>query len=582
VTSTLFKIIIQKTGTYTGYYHFSKSIQKIKILGYSSHKFFDINDVDITQPILRKSIYLNMENTEETSANDQEEMELAEEIIGGRKCENTKNQYRRKFEHFRKWIVAKYPECSQNGNTVNLASLSKKHLQDFFGHICKKKKNGDYMVPVVYQTFQHVSGYKSAIKDHFSTNECEIKPDVDKMLKNFFGGYQRKIANLKQNGVMSVVEGKQPLSFKGYKFLATKALAQQRDYNLSILCHFFLLLCWNLIARCVSVGSLMYNHISWVDDAMVIVFPLHKGDQEGTRSLPKHVYANTAEPSICPILSFAIYVFTRGYDREGSKTNIFHNESESRFSKWLAKICADNETLLRNQGVDISMIGTHSFRKGIATFLSGTPGGPTAINIYLRAGWSLGPVQSRYILEGEGGDQVCGRAATGLPLTDVSFANLPAHFLTEEDGITSEEWEQILPGYSSFYPQSFREVIPYLLASLVHHRQYLRDLQLVHPRHPLFLQYVWTSGILDKVKDKVGAGCNRNPTSKMFATGVPPHLVLANRIAEMQTGIDIMREDIISRIEKLPEELKVSLLENFRLEGVIPIAAVGRSVGSLQ
>ena len=149
-----------------------------------------------------------MENTEETSANAQEEMELAEEIIGGRKCENTKNQYRRKYEHFRKWIVAKYPECSQNENTVNLASLSKKHLQDFFGHICKKKKNGDYMVPVVYQTFQQVSGYKSAIKDHFTTNECVIKPDDDKMLRNFFGGNQRKIANLKQNGVMSVVEGK--------------------------------------------------------------------------------------------------------------------------------------------------------------------------------------------------------------------------------------------------------------------------------------------------------------------------------------------------------------------------------------
>ena len=66
---------------------------------------------------------------------------------------------------------------------------------------------------------------------------------------------------------------------------------------------------------------------------------------------------------------------------------------------------ANNETI-RSQGVDISMIGAHSFRGGVAIFLSGTPGGPTAIAIYLRAGWSLGPVQSRYILEGEGGDQM--------------------------------------------------------------------------------------------------------------------------------------------------------------------------------
>jgi hypothetical protein len=123
-----------------------------------------------------------MENSEETSVHDQEEMELAEEIIDGRQCANTKNQYRPKFEHFRVWVVEKYPECAQtDGNAVNLATLSKKRLQDFFGHICKKKKNGDYVNPVIYQTFQHISGYKSAIKDYFSTNDCEIKPEIDKM-----------------------------------------------------------------------------------------------------------------------------------------------------------------------------------------------------------------------------------------------------------------------------------------------------------------------------------------------------------------------------------------------------------------
>jgi hypothetical protein len=102
-----------------------------------------------------------------------------------------------------------------------------------------------------------------------------------------------------------------------------------------------------------------------------------------------------------------------------------------------------------NQVVDVSMIGTHSFRKGIAS--SGTPGGLTAIAIYLRAGWSLGPLQSRYILEGEGGDVVCGRAATGLPVTDVSFSNLPPHIVSDIT-LSTNEWEDILPAYFTFYP----------------------------------------------------------------------------------------------------------------------------------
>jgi hypothetical protein len=186
----------------------------------------------------------------------------------------------------------------------------------------------------------------------------------------------------------------------------------------------------------------MYNHVSWENDSMVFVFLSHKGDKEGRNALPKHVYANTAEPSICPILSFAVYIFTRGYERDGSKMKIFADDAERKFIKWLSNLCTANKVLLQNQGVEISMIGTHSFRKGIAS-----------------------------ILEGEGGDQVCGRAASGLPLIDVSLANLPPHFLrNDEDYPSTAEWEDILPGHSTFYPLSFREVIPLRLASLVNHQ----------------------------------------------------------------------------------------------------------------
>ena len=363
--------------------------------------------------------------------------------------------------------------------TIDLNAVDRTILKEFLGHTCKKKdKNGHYFDPTVFHSYQHVNGYTSAIKDYYSAREVKISDEIEKFLKLFFDGYVRTIAKLKKDGVMSIVEGKQPMSFKGYKLLAAKAIAQEKDYNLAIFSHLYLLLCWNLIARCVSVGSLMYNHVSQGSDSLVVVFPSHKGDQEGRTALPKHVYANTAEPSICPILSFAIYVFTRGYGREGSKTTIFAGEAESRFSKWLNNLCMNNKEVLKNQGTNISMSGTHSFRKGIASFLSGTPGGASAISIYLRAGWSLGSVQSHYILEGEGGDQLCGRAATGLPLTDVSFANLPPHFLrSEEECLSSEQWGDILPGYSTFYPTTFREVIPYLLASLVYHQTYLVSLQ---------------------------------------------------------------------------------------------------------
>jgi hypothetical protein len=385
------------------------------------------------------------------------EINLADEIIAGRKCTNTKVQYGRKVEHFKKWISEVNPDCMSSDSTLNLHLIDTSQLQQFLGHICKKKNaKGEYLSPTVYQAFQHVSGYKSAIKDYYSTKNVKFSLESGRMMEHFFKGYNRKIAQMKQDGFIPLIEGKQPISFKGYKFLASKALDQLVDYNISISCHLFLVLCWNLIARCVSVGSLMYDHVSWSLDALVIVFPSHKSDKEGKNALPKHVFANASEPAICPILSFAIYLFTRGYDREGSKASLFSGEAESRFSKWLHKLCADNKEVLMNQGIEISMIGTHSFRKGVASYLSGTPGGPTSISIYLRAGWSLGPVLSRYIMEGEGSDQQCGRAAAGLPVTEVAFANLPPRFVSGDSGLTSNEWEDILPGYSTFYPKSFR------------------------------------------------------------------------------------------------------------------------------
>ena len=45
--------------------------------------------------------------------------------------------------------------------------------------------------------------------------------------------------------------------------------------------------------------------------------------------------------------------------------------------------------------------------KGVATFVADCPAGPSPVNVFLRAGWSLGAVTSRYILAGQGGDQVC-------------------------------------------------------------------------------------------------------------------------------------------------------------------------------
>ena len=66
------------------------------------------------------------------------------------------------------------------------------------------------------------------------------------------------------------------------------------------------------------------------------------------------------------------------------------NAVEPQFIKWLKYICGDHSQDLLILGLLILDNDTHSFRNGVASFLSGIVGEPSIIAIYLRAAWSLG------------------------------------------------------------------------------------------------------------------------------------------------------------------------------------------------
>jgi hypothetical protein len=114
------------------------------------------------------------------------------------------------------------------------------------------------------------------------------------------------------------------------------------NFEVSTFVQIFLILSWNLIARCHSVASILWDHISWLEDSLVIILPTHKGDQEGRNASPKHLYANPTCPEICPVLWLSVYLFTLGYRRNGASRVVFGGgntaDTESRFSKWLKKL----------------------------------------------------------------------------------------------------------------------------------------------------------------------------------------------------------------------------------------------------
>ncbi|KAF0734556.1 hypothetical protein Ae201684_008798 [Aphanomyces euteiches] len=144
------------------------------------------------------------------------------------------------------------------------------------------------MVPRRHNSFSTINGYRNAIKFLYKERNLIASKEVDETLSDCTKGYKKRVAQLKEEGKIAMVEGKTPMSKEGYVYLAEKAVRQDVKVEQYSGMHCFLLLSWNLMARAVSVASVRYDHITWEGDAMVIKFGRMKNDQEGKLCYPKH------------------------------------------------------------------------------------------------------------------------------------------------------------------------------------------------------------------------------------------------------------------------------------------------------
>ncbi len=344
----------------------------------------------------------------------------------------------------------------------------------------------------------------------------------------------------------------------------------------------FLLLQWNFIARSCTIAEIMLAHIGWRDDHLICTTPRTKTDTTAEKSFPKSFFANPSNPFICPILALAVFFFSRPtFSRQQHK--LFDGENqEDRYSKLLTRTLQSMpDSLAAHLGAKRDEIGTHGAgRKGPASFVLAHPGGPTAVSVYLRAGWSLGNVQDRYIFEGEGSDQFCGRALCGLNLNSVEFALLPPHFTKDSElTISDAEWQIIMPNYSSF-PETFRQCAPFFLASLVYHTDFLRSK--LSAAHPIFTSQVFATGTIERLRGQAVTGSSKCPLTGMQACGIPPFMMTAVKVDLFQARLEVVENNmqqavtdstnnIIKKLEQLPLALRETMLENFVVEGAVPI-----------
>jgi len=308
--------------------------------------------------------------------------------------------------------------------------------------------------------------------------------------------------------------------------------------------HLFLATQWNLMCRSKSVQTLDTSHITCEDDSIGCKFYKTKTQQDGSGEKdPRHIYANPFCPITCWVTALGIYLAC--HPDQGPGPLFPGSNQKNRFSKAMTR-------LLKNEGASDNRYGTHSIRKGVATFAcSGSTGGPSIVSVCLRCGWSLGGVQDRYLRYEAAGDQFLGRVVAGLPLNKSQFSVLPPHF-------DDPEYELCASSIDHMYPKLKEEpllsdVLSLCLASLVYHSSTL--VQLLPPTHPVLHTYIFREeGLLDKLKANVSI--NESPWMK--PSGIPPHVEMYKQQELTRDAVEKIPGVVIQGVSNLIEEKGVA------------------------
>jgi hypothetical protein len=321
------------------------SIQRIGSRALSSliRQFEGDSDDDMEQESMPVNGERNTLEAERDASSEEEEEEedggestnfdkaRANEVADKMLNPKTKQDYTRRIKSYGKWLNehSRYRKfITEEGEVVQ--PLNAEAIEEYLGFL-SQPDNEDRVIAVSTMGL-HISALKWYNRMHEDNNSGKL----DKVFKKFYSGFKRDVAQRKLSGKMKIKEGKNPATFLEYKQIARIALFAA---NMFPVAHIFVVLCWNLMCRCNSVATLMYAHISRGEDCIIFTLPKQKNDPEGDKGFPKHVYSNPSNPTICPVLAIALWVFTRSFNRSDydaeSSNRLFNDNAQKQFSSWL-------------------------------------------------------------------------------------------------------------------------------------------------------------------------------------------------------------------------------------------------------
>ena len=418
-----------------------------------------------------------------------------------------------------------------------------------------------------------LASYRSALNLLFKDfNKIAEWRALGPNMSTIMTGWKKRIARNKKETGGNIEKGVTALPFKLYAHLS-KHLAMKDKTGPFSWCYSTLL--WNLMCRSDSISYVNLNHIKVKDDHLIIYFAQSKTDQEGRLAKhPKAIFGNPLNPWVCPLTALGAFLvcITSRTEVGNSTCPLFQgsqSETATRFRKLLHSLLRTIE--LEEFGLSSECIGTHSYRKGAATYCSsGGTACPSSSAISVRAGWSQPGVEDTYRRYDSAGDEHVGRVVAGLPMHSEELALIAPTFIpsTEEE----EKFIQDCLHQCMDSSQINVGVARRCLASLVYHLDTLRED--LPANHKLWADPLMKDRMLcTRLKSLIFCGYEGEDLATkndLRATGVPPHCSMLRQLKQVEREVGKLAPNLENHMSMLPQIIQSALdeaVEAGKIEG---------------
>ena len=400
------------------------------------------------------------------------------------------------------------------------------------------------------------SYYKAVIlslKDLYICEQVIMTDEMELFLFSKRKKYTREIQNMRSVGIYPEQQ-QRFITSEGYTHLAkTVAVATTSSFGGWAVQAFaglwvFVVLLWNLMARCDRVARLRWADFGWYKDALTAYLCKSKCDQAGINAFHKKLYFNDLMPQVCPVTALAVLFFSR--DEESVRSEFVFPRSDTRRNgnRYLHKIISsqyntEEDTALF--GCDPLRIAWHHFKRGAFTFLAGLTDGCSYVATKLRADQKVADISRVYTFFGQGQDGVIGRLLAMLPYGDPEFVGcapvLPASGVSAVLSWVVPDWETLDANFKV-------TVAPRFLACMVWRYDWLK--QNIASDHPLWQSRLFTSSKLLELRSYVSV--EARPLSGL--TGVSLEMRNALRLHALSVS------KLTSLVETVPQHPAATLL----------------------